>query len=286
VQTLVASPLAKGLFWGAIAQSGASFDRMSMQLANAEKAGVSLMEKSGKNSIEDLRKMSAEDVFQLANVMPRGSLLPIIDGYSIPEDLKNIFTNKNHNDVALMAGWVTGDAALAGGSALSAIQFKEFAANTYGDKKEEFLKIFPATDDAEAKSSQEKLGIMNFAAFTSHLWATLNNSRSFLYQFSYVPTDKPGFPNYGAFHTSDVPFALHTLKLWDRPWREVDYAVEKTMSSYWINFVKTGNPNGSGLPEWKSYDKQGGYILEFKEIPVLNRVMYQREFQFLESVKK
>jgi para-nitrobenzyl esterase len=101
-----------------------------------------------------------------------------------------------------------------------------------------------------------------------------------------VPTDKPGFPNYGSFHTSEVPFALHNLKKWDRPWTEVDYTVEQTMSSYWINFVKTGNPNGSGLPEWKNYDKQDGHILEFNDTPVLNTGMYQNEFQFLESINK
>jgi para-nitrobenzyl esterase len=284
VQTLVASPLAKGLFRGAIAQSGASFNRMSMKLAAAEKAGLALTEKAGVSSINDLRKMSADKVFSLTNEIPRGSFLPIIDGYVIPDDMRNIFVNKKHNDVALMAGWVTGDAALAVGTVQPAEKFKEFAANTYGDKKDDFLKIFPASDDLEAKRSQEKLAIMNFAAFTNHLWAALNSSKSYLYQFSYVPTDKPGFPNYGAFHTSDVPFALRTLTLWDRPWREVDYAVEKTMSSYWINFVKTGNPNGVSLPEWKNYDKQHGYILEFTEIPELNTDMYKKEFQFLESV--
>ena len=76
----------------------------------------------------------------------------------------------------------------------------------------------------------------------------------YVYEFTHVPVDKPGFPNYGAFHTSEVPFALHTLHLWDRPWRPVDLSVEKTMSDYWINFIKSGNPNGAGLPKWDSYN--------------------------------
>lgn len=285
VQTLVASPLAKGLFRGAIAQSGASFERMSMKLAWAEKAGLTLTEKAGVSSIDELRKMSAEKVFSIANEIPRGSLMPIIDGYVITENMKNTFKNKKHNDVALMAGWVTGDAALMG-QPKTTEQYQAWVANTYGEMKDEFLKIFPASTNEQATQSQIKLGNLNFAGYADHVWALHNSSNSYLYQFSYVPTDKPGFPNYGAFHTSEVPFALHTLSKWNRPWKDSDYAVEKAMSSYWINFVKTGNPNGVGLPEWKNYDAASQSIMELGEKPVLKPGMFKTEFQVLESVAK
>lgn len=286
VQTLVASPLTKGLFRGAIAQSGASFDRMSMKLTDAEKNGTLLSQKASNASLAQLRQLPADSIFKLGSTLPYGSFLPIIDGYVIPSDMKTIFENKKHNDVALMAGWVMGDAALATRNPLSKDKFIEFAATTYGDKKDAFLKTFSAADDTSAQQSQVTLGILNFAGYANHVWAGVNTSKSYLYQFSYVPTDKPGFPNYGAFHTSEVPYALHTLKLWNRPWKEMDYQVEKTMSSYWLNFVKTGNPNGNGLPEWKNHNKQNGYIIEFKDLPVLHSELYKNELQFLESVNK
>ena len=94
---------------------------------------------------------------------------------------------------------------------------------------------------------------------------------------------KPGFPDYGAFHTSEVPFALHTLHLWKRPWREVDFAVEKTMNDFWVNFVKTGDPNGKGLPEWVPYTRSSGDIMDIGDMSRLSPRLYQKEFEFLEG---
>jgi para-nitrobenzyl esterase len=96
-----------------------------------------------------------------------------------------------------------------------------------------------------------------------------------------VPVDKPDFPDYGAFHTSEVPFALHTLHVWKRPWRDVDYTVEKTMSNYWVNFVKTSDPNGQGLPEWTTYKKDTGNIMEIGDQTRLSPGLYKKEFDFL-----
>jgi para-nitrobenzyl esterase len=146
------------------------------------------------------------------------------------------------------------------------------------------LKIFPANTDEEAKITQTKLSLMSFAAMPAHLWAIYNKSPSFIYEVSHVPTDKPDFPNYGAFHTSEVPYALHTLHTWKRPWQAHDLAVEKLMSSYWINFIKTGNPNGEGLPDWKKYDKKEGIIMEIDKRGVSKAGMFKKEFDLLEGL--
>ena len=283
VQALVASPLAKGLFHGAIAQSGASFSRFSKSLSEAEKTGEALSQKIGKSDIESLRKLSSDSLLKLANAFSFGTFGVVIDGYVIPNHFKEIFQNKKHNDVPLMAGWVMGDAALMRAGQQSKEKFVEWVTTTYGNKKEEFLKIFPANTDEEVRKSQDKFGLMQFAAYPDHQWAGYNSSNCYLYQFSYVPTDKPGFPNYGALHTADVPFALHTLKLWDRPWTETDYNVENTMTSYWVNFVKTGNPNGAELPEWKPYDSTSGNIMELNRSAELKPALYENEFKILES---
>ncbi|MEO7990587.1 MAG: carboxylesterase family protein [Chryseolinea sp.] len=280
VQSLVASPLAKDLFQRAIAQSGASFNRVSRKLDEGEKAGASLSQKSG--DLKKLRTLSADSVLRLGNTFPFGTFSPIIDGYFLPQDMKTIFESKKHNDVMLMAGWVMGDGNLMG-APMSQSDFIVFAEKTYGEKKDAFLKVFPAGSEEEAKQSQTKLGLMQFASLPDHQWALYNTSKSYLYQFSYVPTDKPDFPNYGAFHTSEVPFALHTLKYWDRPWTNKDYRVEKYMSSYWINFIKTGNPNGKGLPEWNSYDATLQTTMEFGEQPVSKPGLLKAELQFLSS---
>ncbi len=282
VQALVASPLSKGLFRGAIAQSGASLDRLSKKLADAEKTGIALSEKIP-GGIDGLRKLPADSLQKLAGTLPFGSFSPVVDGYVLRENFSTVFENKKHNDVALMAGWVSGDASLMG-QPKPADQFISWAASVYGERKDDFLKVFPASTDEEAYQSQARLGNLNFAGYAAHVWAMNNTSNSYLYHFGYVPTDKPGFPNYGAFHTSEVPFALHTLAQWKRPWKEMDYAVEDYLSAYWVNFVKNGNPNGKGLPEWKKYDASQP-IMNLNEHAVLNSGTYKAEIQFLSSLK-
>jgi para-nitrobenzyl esterase len=286
VQALVASPLAKGLFRGAIAHSGASFTRSTKSLIEAEKTGEAISQMVGKPGLKNLRALPADSVLKLANQFPFGTFGIITDGYVLPEKMADIFKNKKHNDVPLIAGWVTGDANLMGALNQSKEKFIEWAGVTYGDRKDSFLKVFPAQTEEEAKRSQEKLAMLQFAGLADHQWASFNASNSYLYQFSYVPTDKPRFPNYGAFHSADVPFALHTLKMWDRPWTNVDYSVEKFMSAYWINFIKNGNPNGEGLPDWKKYDFELGNIMELGKEPILKSGILKAEFSLLESAIK
>ena len=57
--------------------------------------------------------------------------------------------------------------------------------------------------------------------------------------------------NKGAWHSSDLWYWFGTLKNCWRPMGNRDYSLSDEMSSYLCNFVKNGNPNGNGLPEWK-----------------------------------
>ena len=234
--------------------------------------------------IEASRKLSADSLLSLANTLPFGSFFPVVDGYVLPADVKSIFQNKQHNDVPVLAGWVTGDADLVLRDIQSPAQFKASAQTRYGNRSSEFLKLFPSEDEPSTKASQRKLALLQFAGYPARAWALSNQHNTYVYEFTYVPTDKPGFPNYGAFHTSEVPFALRTLKHWDRPWVEADRQVEAYMSSYWINFVKTSDPNGKGLPEWKRYQAASGNVQELGAISVAQPGKYAAEFEFLKSV--
>ncbi|TXH30291.1 MAG: carboxylesterase family protein, partial [Cyclobacteriaceae bacterium] len=131
VQALVASPLSKGLFRGAIAHSGASMGRFSKKLPDAEKTGLELSKKVNATSIAALRKLSADSLLKLAGTLPYGSFAPVVDGYVLPNDMATLFTTKKHNDVNLIAGWVTGDAGLTG-QPKSAQQFRQWVGETYG----------------------------------------------------------------------------------------------------------------------------------------------------------
>jgi para-nitrobenzyl esterase len=279
VCALVASPLASGLFRGAIAESGGILNSwMNSTLADAEKSGLDFMTKMKASNIAELRQKSAQELIDGG-----GNFGVVADGYVIPADVFAAFRNGKFNDVAIMAGWVSGDGSLFGDQKLTPEKYKEQAIKNYGDRAEEYLKIFPGNTDEEISASLKELNLMQFAALPAHLWAGFSKNQAFIYQFTHIPVDKPGFPNYGAFHTSEVPFALHTLHLWKRPWRDIDYAVEKTMNNYWVNFVKTGNPNGEGMPEWGIYDKSSGNIMEIGDQPRLSPGLHKSEFDFLEG---
>ncbi len=283
VQCVVASPLSKGLLRGAIAQSGATLHRPTNPLIEAEKIGIQLSEKT-EADIHQLRNLSADSLFALGGTLGYGAFRPIADGYVIPESMSEMFKKGKHNDVNLMAGWVTRDGDLLGGANRSVEEYQKYAEDTYGENKDEFLKAFPGADAESAKTSQTIHGFLQFAGISDHLWAKWNDSPAYLYHFSFVPTDKPDFPNYGAFHTSEVPFALKTLHMWDRPWKDRDYAVQEYMSSYWINFIKTGDPNGVNLPEWETYDPKKVNIMELGETPKIKEEEFKVQIDFLESL--
>jgi para-nitrobenzyl esterase len=279
VCAMVASPLAKGLFRGAIAESGGILNNRLNNFKDAEKSGLAFMQKMNAANIAELRKKPAAELFAAG-----ANFGPVSDGYVLPENVFKAFNNGQFNDVAMMAGWVSGDGSLFGGSTMNPEKYKEQALKNYGDKADDFLKLFPGGTNEEVASSQKAVNLMGFAGLPAYMWAGLSKSNAWLYEFTHVPVDKPGFPNYGAFHTSEVPFALHTLHLWKRPWRDVDYAVEKTMNSYWVNFTKNGDPNGKDVPAWTKFNKSSYGIMvigdESKFVPSLHK----NEFEFLKSV--
>lgn len=287
VNCLVASSLAKGLFHRAIAQSGGMLsNRIPTSLADAEKTGEAFQKKANATSLAALRQLPAEEIQKASQSMGNLRFGVTLDNYVLPTDIFEHFKQGKHNDVPLLAGWVTGDGGLMGGQALAAEKFKQQSQEKYGANAAEFLKAFPANTDDEAKATQLKLGLLSFAAMSSRLWARFNKNKAYIYQFTHVPPDKPNFPNYGAFHTSEVPYTLHTLHLWQRPWQALDRQLENTMADYWVNFTKTGNPNGIGLPEWKSYDKASGTVMELGDKVQERPALFKTEFEVLEKVQR
>jgi para-nitrobenzyl esterase len=286
VNALIASSVAKGLFHKAIAQSGGILSNtMGQNLATSEKQGEVFMQKANTTSIAELRKKSAEELQTLSNNQAVGRFGLTNDGYFLPENLNEHFKKGLQNQVPIMTGWVTGDGTFLGNTKMTAQEYKKEAQAKYGDKADSFLAIFSANTDNEVKIVKDKITLLGFAGLPAHLLAAFSTKNAYVYQFAHVPVDKPDFPNYGAFHTSEVPFSLHTLHKWNRPWRQSDRTVENVMSSYWVNFMKTGNPNGDNLPEWKTYDKQSGHILVLDEKTRLQPALLKKEFDFLETVK-
>ena len=280
VNVLVVSPFAKGLFHKAIAQSGGMFGKNMMlgqSLQDAERAGVKLTQKLGLTSIAQLRTIKADSLLKI-----QGRFGLTIDNILLPPPSET-FTAGKQNDVPLLTGW-NADDGVSFGPAPTAEPFRENAKKQYGEKAELFLKLFPANTDDEAKQSQKLISQLNFG-WNNYTWARMQNvygtGKAFLYYFKRVP---PGEPNYGAFHSAEFGYALHTLKFWDRPFTAIDYKLEEAMSSYWANFAKSGNPNGNGLPIWQNFGVNRPVIMELGDQIKSAPLMHQDQLDFLTKV--
>jgi para-nitrobenzyl esterase len=256
---LVATPHTKGLIHRAIAESGGSFVqnplRPNVNMKAAEELGVKYAKTLNCNNLAELRAKSAEDIQKSQG----GLSSPIVDGYIMPESIFEIFAKGKQNDIPTIVGWNEDDRI--GGPAAKAEVFKEQMTKRFGGSVADFL-----TDEQAAKS-QIALGRDETFGIQDYIWAKMQTqtgkSKAFVYNFNRkLPAYTPE-TEFGAFHTGEVPYAYNNLHTVKRPWEAVDFKIADTMSSYWVNFAKTGNPNGKGLPEWKTYATTDEQVIIF-----------------------
>jgi para-nitrobenzyl esterase len=256
---MIASPLGKGLFRRAISESGPLFKtNVCPHLKEAEEEGLHTMKEKNAASLSAMRTMTAEEL--LKNDHRRE---PVIDGYVLPDELIHIFSAGKQNAVDLLIGYNEGDNAMETGPK-TASAFMADIQKTFGPRSSEFLKIYPATNDGEAATSQIAISRDLIFAYESYTWAKWQIShgtcKAWFYYFSH---GAPGKPWYGAFHGSQSAYSLHNLKQWNRPFVEWDRALSNSMSDYWINFAATGDPNGKGLPKWPAFMIKETLVIHF-----------------------
>ena len=258
VNALVASPLAKGLFRGAISESGgvgSGFARTAMpSLEDSEKAGVKFAESVGAHSLAELRAIPAEKLLQ-----PNGFSQPNVDGWFFPQSLAALFEEGKENQVPMIVGSNSDEAQHFLRSALTSEEFVKHAQEIYGTQAKEFLKLYPGDSDETAKESQQRQfadrAALNERALAGYV--DRGGARSYLYSFSYVDTGGYNSPpptlglKLGADHGAELPYVFGLLNHWKTAVPGNDLKLQKIVMAYWTNFVKTLDPNGPGLPVWK-----------------------------------
>jgi para-nitrobenzyl esterase len=278
VNALMVSPLTKGLFQKAIGQSGSMFGRSASDLQAAESAGKKYAEQAGASSISELRSRSAAELMAV-----QGRWGIVTDEIVIPSAEKTFLEGKQ-NDVPLLTGWNADDGRPS--KILNASDFRSNAEKVYKEKFPEFIKLFPAESDEEAMASQ-LLGARMSYGWQNYRWARSQSmtgkNKAFLYNFTRVP---PGEPDFGAFHSAEFGYALHNLHKWNRPFNEWDKKLSDIMSSYWVNFAASGDPNGSGLPFWPSYDSKSPMINILGD-KVENQVLpFRKQLEFFDFINR
>lgn len=286
VNYLTVSPLARGLFHRAIAQSGAAFVssplRPGMTLEEAEQSGVAFAGRLGASSLVELRSLPADSIQKVRGGMSG----PFFDGYVIPESVMDAYENGLQNDVPVIVGW-NGDEGMV--MRISAAEkFREEAELRFGDLADDFLAVYPAITEEEAARSQVAMSRDESFGIQAYTWAKTQSKRGkspvFLYNFNRkLPAHSPE-TQFGAFHSSEIVYAYDNLHTLDRPWEAIDQEIADLMSSYWVNFAKSGDPNGPGLPRWDPYSAQqeGAMLLDTvstqQSIPNLDQLKFWESY--------
>jgi para-nitrobenzyl esterase len=276
VGALVGSPQAKGLFHRAISESGGwmglTMQRMTPS-AVAQENGAKAMAALGVKTIAELR---AKPLGELTGL--NGSGL-VVDGYIIPEDVSVTFQNGKQNAVDVLTGsnkdeanfgvcnglpGLAGRGGRGGAGAVTLDAFKTTAQRRFGDAAADYVKLYGLTSDAEAPLAAHT-ACADEINWNMRQWAaaqTKMGKKAYTYFFTRVPTQNGQPSPQGATHTAEISYAFNNPKGHaNQTWDDVDTKLGDTMSSYWVNFITKGDPNGSGLPTWPQYRDMNSKVM-------------------------
>jgi para-nitrobenzyl esterase len=274
VSILMASPIAKGLFQRAIGESGGLFEPLQLApnylLVNAEHDGEKYVASLGAKSLQELRRLPATAL--LGGTNAGGVTHPVIEPYLLPEPPYVAFVSGHQSDVPLLIGSNQEEArSLTDVTHTLASTFDADIQNSFGQLPPTILAAYPHADDVAAR--QARLDLERDLRFGWDMWAwarlqaTTGHSPVYYYTFA----QQPPFPadsvykGWGASHFAELWYVFDHLNQARWNWSAADYKLADRISQYWINFARSGDPNGPDLPHWPPYTIAGGRVLALRE---------------------
>jgi para-nitrobenzyl esterase len=258
VSMLMASPRARGLFHRAIGQSGGVFEPVQIApqylLANAERDGREYVSSLRADSIAALRKRPAADL--LEGKADRVSH-PVIEPHVLPAAPYDAFVSGSYNDVPILVGFNAEEArALADVTRVKAATFAADIERSFGALPAPLLAAYPHATDAEAQQARLDFERDLRFAWDMWTWARLHSRRAYFYHFMQSPPFPEGsiHHGWGASHFAELWYMFDHLEQETWNWSAADRRLAQTMAGYWTNFVRSGDPNGAGLPRWPTFD--------------------------------
>jgi para-nitrobenzyl esterase len=288
VRSVMSTPLAKGLFQRAIMHSSPTVMAQPgkpnyVTLADKTAAAGPVFEKAfpGK-TLEDLRKLPVEEFYRDpakidAMYAVTSNMYAVIDGHVLTTDSVDLQKEGALNGVDVIIGTVADERTALDGAPDKVMEIPAFHAywkKLLGEQlyaKYSFEKLYPASTLRDAYrqhlKAQADLLLEQDRIAGSLLTARNPSSKVYVYYFNH-PTPGRDREYYGAWHSSDLWYTFNSLRNepGQRQWAPYDFELAEQASSMWANFVKTGDPNGEGLPTWpQSSRSNNGTYMSFAE---------------------
>ena len=264
VSALCASPLAKGLFHAAIGESATfaaptlASDMFSQQ--KADSVGRLFMAEHKAATLADLRRLPADELMK--HELKEVSL--VVDGYALPRTVYDTYKAGEQSDVPLLIGYNANEGiffALAMNPTPE--EYPRLLAKTFGKKADKVQALYPAKTKEQAKAAVEAITGVYAIGWPTHHWADIQTrtgtAPTYLYHFSWGKDS-----GLRATHGTEMVYAYYCPDAQGR-WTDADREFSRKMFTYWMNFVKNGNPNGDGLPHWKPYAEAKDQTMELGE---------------------
>jgi len=259
---LAGSPLAAGLFRRAISESGAWMG-LGMAAMRTRRQAEQPMGRRGAPPpvLMPLRQLRAQSSDEISRTLAGAGM--IVDGWIIPEDESLIFAQGRQQPVDVLVGSNKDEGTFAGNT--TAMAWTGRVRQRWGDLADEYLKLYPAGSDEEATRSSQ-MAFRDELAWHMRIYASLQTrrgKRAYWYFFTHEPPYAPNARNLKATHATEIPYAFNHLRaprvFPDASSPELasasppDRALAERVSSYWVNFARTGDPSGAGLPRWPPF---------------------------------
>lgn len=290
VSAQMASPLSKNIIAGAIGESGSLLGEQStVSLIEAEQAGTKFAKTIGVETLSALRAMPAEKLLDEASKPGMGRFPVAVDGYFFPKPPMQIYANGQQAQVPLLVGWNSEEnnyRSVLGNADATTENYKKAVQKIYGQQADDILMHYTVERDDDVALVATDLASDRFIGFSTWKWSDVQSKTSSkpVYRYLYArprpimrdDVGKPGATgSTGASHSAEIEYALGNLptnRVYD--WQPEDYKVSEMMQGYFVNFIKTGNPNGLGLPTWQAVKK--GVAAPVMHIDVETKLMTEQ----------